>query len=375
MGSKRLMLENGLKNTLDNLIPSHTKFYDLMCGAGFVSHYVAENFAISVNSYDLQQYSVILTNAVIARTTPIDFHSEFSELLLTIKREILSDQILKKWKTRSSKLKSGTQTFVKVSRNFCEKTETPTPVFNAYGGHYFSPKQARIIDILLGYIPLIEPKKTVFQSAIISTASEVAAAPGHTAQPFQPTKSAVQYIFESWDKDFLKIFEKNLRELCPRHAKTKGLAKKANANKVIQEITKNDLVFIDPPYSNVQYSRFYHVLETIARQEKYEVSGKGRYPPIERRPQSDFSKSSKSREAISDLLKKLSVQGCFVLITFPQEVCSNGLSGKVIREIAKKRFKIEYENIPAKMSSLGGNNEIRDARVRRNELILYLTPK
>ncbi len=47
----------------------------------------------------------------------------------------------------------------------------------------------------------------------------------------------------------------------PMHAKTKGETIVGDALQIAKTLNRSDLVFVDPPYSAVQYSRFYHVLE------------------------------------------------------------------------------------------------------------------
>src|SRR5207245_3922435 len=77
------------------------------------------------------------------------------------------------------------------------------PITNAYGGHYYSPRQAVWIDALRANLPSREPAKTVAHAALIQAASQCAAAPGHTAQPFQPTRTAKRFIEEAWSKDIV----------------------------------------------------------------------------------------------------------------------------------------------------------------------------
>jgi adenine-specific DNA methylase len=84
--------------------------------------------------------------------------------------------------------------------------------------------------------------------------------------------------------------ERAVRLLCPLHAKAKGKTVVGDALKVAKELCKTDLVFVDPPYSAVHYSRFYHVLETVARGNCSTVTGTGRYPPPVERPPSAFSR-------------------------------------------------------------------------------------
>ena len=77
-------------------------------------------------------------------------------------------------------------------RAFCELCDK-YPITKAYGGHYFSPLQAIHIDALLTTLPITN--KNTLLASLIHAASECAASPGHTAQPFQPTKTAKKYLF------------------------------------------------------------------------------------------------------------------------------------------------------------------------------------
>lgn len=147
---------------------------------------------------------------------------------------------------------------------------------------------------------------------------------------------------------------------------------------VVETLDASDLVIIDPPYSDVQYSRFYHVLEAIARANSetapLAVSGVGRYPPASERPRSDFSLKSQSKSAIEDLLDALADVGCRAIITFPAARCSNGLSGAQIARIAKSQFKVQTKTVKGRFSTLGGNGTTRAARTASAELIISLTP-
>jgi hypothetical protein len=130
------------------------------------------------------------------------------------------------------------------------------------------------------------------------------------------------------------------------------------------------------------------VLETIARGKCGKVEGVGRYPVLSERPQSSFSNAGQSLEALDNLLKKLSEKEATVIFTFPKGDCSNGLSGKIITNTAKKYFSISKKSrthhhvVKGKFSTLGGNNklklkndEVKTSRVTSEELILLLMPK
>jgi hypothetical protein len=66
-------------------------------------------------------------------------------------------------------------------------------------------------------------------------------------------------------------------------------------------------------------------------------------------------------------------------VTFPAHECSNGLSGEVVRELAREHFKVKEKLVQSKFSTLGGVDvEIGNGRAARRaaeELMLTLSPK
>jgi len=376
MGSKRSMLRNGLGDLLLEQTPLFDRFVDLFAGAGFVSWFVAERIDKPVLAVDLQRYSTILTEAVISRTNPLDVEFLKEDWISTTKKKRNSSYLWKKAKNLSNK-NLLVKLFVNQARKLCEEISTIGPIWNAYGGHYFSPTQALTFDYLLSNLPEDYDERIVCLAACISTASECVASPGHTAQPFQPTKGAGKYILDSWQQDPLERCKTNIENLCNKFAKVKGSVVTGDSQNVISQLNSRDLVFMDPPYSNVQYSRFYHVLETIARcNTKISVTGVGRYPALEERPQSKFSNTGQAKDALKALLKGVAEKGSTIIFTFPSGNSSNGLSGEYIKFIASEWFHINNKNkIEGQFSSLGGNNGNRKARNKSSELILLLTPK
>jgi adenine-specific DNA-methyltransferase len=256
----------------------------------------------------------------------------------------------------------------------------PGVITRAYGGHYFSPAQACWIDCFLETLPIKIAQKNVALAALIDAASQSAASPGHTAQPFQPTRGARKYLETSWKVDLPSKVALGLKSLASIHAIQIGVSKVADANKAALQVQEGDLVFLDPPYSGVHYSRFYHVLETIARMECGEVSGVGRYPPPSERPRSLYSMRGEAVEALDDLLATIADRGGKAIVTFPDHECSNGLSGESIVDMSAEYFRINIKEVDSKFSTLGGNvlplgKAGRGGRQYRSELILVLDPK
>jgi hypothetical protein len=147
------------------------------------------------------------------------------------------------------------------------------------------------------------------------------------------------------------------------------------ANAAASAARKGDLVFLDPPYSAVHYSRFYHVLETIARGTCGDVSGVGRYPPPDERPSSDYSMKGTARDAMSSLLARLAEREARVVLTFPQGPASNGIDGEELLVTCREWFDVDAKVIASRFSTLGGTEADRGARRRTGELIARLVPR
>lgn len=371
MGSKRVMLHNGLGEVLTHEIADAGRFVDLFAGSSAVAVHVAQNHPVPVLAFDLQSYSALLAGAVITRRSKLDWQTAWqnwqhrARLRLRQKRIPVAPVV--------------TRAVVDELRRWCgNQTGLIT---RAYGGHYFSAKQAVSLDALRSTLPRNEAKRTVALAALIQAGSECAAAPGHTAQPFQPTRTAKQYIEEAWSIDIIERTGELFACLADQVALRVGSASVRDANLAARGLREGDLAFIDPPYSGVHYSRFYHVLETIARGASGEVSGAGRYPSQELRPRSRYSLRAESESALEDLLATVATRRAKAILTFPDHDCSNGLSGQAVREMARRYFRLREQFVVSRFSTLGGTGDDRDdeggraARQPANELILVLVPR
>ena len=374
MGSKRAMLRNGLGDIIRREAQQSERIVDLFCGAGSVSWFAAQNTMRPVLAVDLQHYAVVLSDAVIARDFTINAVEIATTWLDQVIRERNRSQLWRSASALEQRIES-TQELATEARLLCESPSAVGPTWSAYGGHYFSPSQALTFDYLLRHLPEEGPKRSACLAAIATAASRCAAAPGHTAQPFKSTGAAAKYLRKSWGRDPITICENVLQDICGRHAQVTGEAHVSDALHMATNLLPTDLVIVDPPYSSVQYSRFYHVLETMVRGKTSTVSGIGRYPPLHERPQSDFSKKSTSRQALDNLVGTLSSSGATVVLTFPDEECSNGLSGDIVREVISAYYNSEETTVAQRFSTLGGNNRKRSSRKESNELIILLRPR
>jgi adenine-specific DNA-methyltransferase len=374
MGSKRAMLLNGLGTVIEREISTSKRFVDLFAGSAAVANHVAQNYDMPVLATDLQSYSVVLANAILCR-----------------RRMLKHREIWRSWYSNARKYVARVGWMPSVSypltrgvvtrhRLWCEK-RAMCPLTAAYGGHYFSAKQAIWIEALRNTLPKSGTARSAALAALIQAASQCVASPGHTAQPFQPTRSALPFLQAAWTRSVASRTKSNFAQIAKSVSRQKGVAKRIDANVAARELKRTDLVFIDPPYSGVHYSRFYHVLESIAQNRCGMVSGVGRYPPSHLRPRSRYSVQTEAQFALDQLLHRISVRGAKVILTFPNHKCSNGLSGCVVQKIAARHFYVTTKVVASRFSTLGGTSAGsaisggRDARLSARELVLTLTPR
>lgn len=350
-----------------------SRFVDLFSGSGSVAHFVAENTDLPVLSVDLQHYSAALAACITERNEAASESPVVLSWTESVRTALAKDVTYDALAEPIGRLGKAT---VLRARKKADLVSGKFFITRHYGGHYFSPQQAYVLDLLYATLPTQRAQRTLGLAALLRTASACAAAPGHTAQPFQPTEKLLPYIKNAWSRDVLTECQKQVEMLAKRHARTMGRAVSADASEIVSELEAGDLVFCDPPYSAVQYSRFYHVLEGIAQGGWPEVSGAGRSPDREFRESSDFSMKSQATVAMTELLAKLRERSCRVIITFPDAEASNGLSGKDIVDIASSQWRVTEQYVDSVHSTLGGsaNGGTRGGRRVLQEAVLLLEP-
>lgn len=372
MGSKRWQLQNGLGRQLRKVVRPGDSFVDLFAGSGSVSWFVATQLDASVTAVDLQHYAAALSGAVIERTRRVNADRLVTSWIEPVRSIEISMQGVIEQERRArigSLSKSAVERIRSIAAGYSQ------PFVRAYGGHYFSLEQSSQIQRLRDSLPARKPDATVCLAALISAASRCSASPGHTAQPFQPTEKALPHIQSIWNRNLLDEVESALRGIASQHATRAGQALVAEANSYAETLMGGEVVFVDPPYSAAQYSRFYHVLEGIAIGGFSAVSGAGRSPALADRRRSEFSTVSGARTAFAELLSILGRKRARVIVTFPQERASNGVSGEEVVDLAREWFDVDTVVSSASFSTLGGNGEGRSARHRANEMIITMFPK
>jgi len=153
-----------------------------------------------------------------------------------------------------------------------------------YGGVYFSYRQAVCIDTILRGINkcIHEQNRDLFIAALLSTASDIVGTVGKQfAQPLKArdSKGVIKktvYNKAAKDKtlDVMALFWEWLDKYInlPRTDFT-HIVEKNDYIDCLNSLPENvSTIYADPPYTRDHYSRFYHVLETMALRDEPELS-------------------------------------------------------------------------------------------------------
>ncbi len=95
-----------------------------------------------------------------------------------------------------------------------------------------------------------------------------------------------------------------------------------DSNELVKSL-KCDVVYIDPPYSSRQYSRFYHVLENITKWNKPKLYGEALKPKEEN--MSEYCRSG-AKERFTDLIKNIDAK--YIIVSYNNTYNSKSSSSK-----------------------------------------------
>lgn len=121
-------------------------------------------------------------------------------------------------------------------------------------------------------------------------------------------------------KDIRSAFKFELVE--PIDTKNSIEIYRMDSNELARKV-KADVAFVDPPYNSRQYSRFYHVLETITKWDKPILSGTAMKPPEEN--MSNYCRNS-AANSFADLINNLNVK--YIVVTYNNTYDSKSTSSK-----------------------------------------------
>lgn len=217
-----------------------------------------------------------------------------------------------------------------------------------YAGSYFGVRQALTIDELRqnAEFALEAGRLTDWQyaaalTAIMSAASAAAHSAGkHFAQPLNAGRLRNQLFLSGRLLQDRRIDIKQAFATACDAINAQAVAADVGhrawhgpAESVVAADEAADLYYLDPPYTAQQYSRFYHVLETICTYEYPQLFENGAlttglYPST--RYKSAFSSKRKAPAAFQTIINAARASGAAVAISYSQSAAASGGNARMI---------------------------------------------
>lgn len=242
-------------------------------------------------------------------------------------------------------------------------TRMPYALFTILYRHtYFGLRQCIELDSLRYAIACAPARhRSFYMWALFRAASHCAAAPGHFAQYLTPrdatnTRLIAKYRHRGIWSRFVSEYGALTIPEC-RSRQENAVFTESASTFVSRLPTRLDgervVVYADPPYSRAQYSRYYHVLETLALYDYPQIDHKGRYR--EGRFNTDFSRAGRVEHAIEDFISRVAAASLPLFLSYP----SNGLfvqrGGDIMEVLGKYYSRVRcIGEHPMEHSTLGG---------------------
>jgi len=195
-------------------------------------------------------------------------------------------------------------------------------------------------------------------SSWLTAASVVLNAPGHTAQFMRPgTAAAHARIMKAWNRSVWDAFAAALELSNPIGSfewRNENDVFVGDALELINSTSPENLgaVYADPPYTKDQYSRFYHLYETLYKYDFPDSTGAGRNRSD--RFSTGFSLKSGVAASFHSLARNVARIDVPLVISYPSEGLLSA-TGNSVAQIASQYFsKVDVLSIDAQHSSMGG---------------------
>jgi adenine-specific DNA-methyltransferase len=205
-----------------------------------------------------------------------------------------------------------------------------------YSNAYFSLAQAAEIDSIRFALDMLRGRGAITGTefdwgllALGHAALRVANTTGHFAQFLTPSEKNLTRVSSQFSREVFGEWRNSLFAMKPIGTsdwRRANMATRSDSETLLRKLVRSNdvgVVYCDPPYTDDQYSRFYHVWETLVLYDYPALTGKGRYRPG--RFVTDFSLRSKVVDAFRSLIDEVAGTGADIVLSYP----SNGLLHEV----------------------------------------------
>lgn len=323
MGNKNKLLDFIIPE-IEKITTSKSIVCDLMSGTNCIGYALKSRYTIYAN--DVQKYSECIAKALIENN------------LVIINKKSCKEDLEENYK----------KNLREMEYNFFYKT---------YSDTYFSDLQCKDIDSIRFAIEQIndENKKSLYLTALMSVMCKVQSTTGHFAQYMPKDHKRIIPLrnMNVWNEfidkceDFKKIINNNMNN------KSFNLDYKKLIK--LEEMKNVETFYLDSPYSGEQYSRFYHILETVVKYDNPDVSYKAKYRND--RFMSDFCYKSKVSNEFENIIKYCKTNNSNLVISYSNK---GVISCEKLEELCRKYYNnVEVKTYDYKHSTQGkGNNEL-----------------
>lgn len=225
-----------------------------------------------------------------------------------------------------------------------------------YASNYYGIRQALEIDCLIRLIHtrFSDWSDSLYACLFYAMKETVFSKDGHMAQPLSPEKNQTK-LFTQRGKPVLELFLKKLREhtalRAPRYREENQVFHADFEELLTPERFQNvGLVYADPPYTDMQYSRYYHLLNIAANYDYPALTrtGKGGFTKglyTEGRYQSKLSQRREAKKSLEKLISFCAETGTNLALSYAyprdrktQAVDRYTVSIEELEQLAQKYF-------------------------------------
>lgn len=381
MGSKRNLIDFVIQSINQVMEPKDSRLYDLFGGTAVVS--AAFRNIIPVTCNDIQIYTSVLAKTYLENKEWNQFPEDFIQKTINE----ISSRIEEKINTYGFKFSYDQginfNQFLELEKNqkllIEENFNDEFHLFTKYySGTYLSYNQCIEIDSIISILHSERIKNSFLFNLCLSSLMFAMAyttiGTGHYAQYREPEEGNMEDILIYRTRKVLPLFQKKLNELIEYFNQIGATEFQHNYTtndylEILDNLEENAIVYADPPYQFVHYSRFYHLIETLVRYDYPEIGHKGRYRKD--RHQSPFCQKSNVEKAFIEMFERINNRRAKLLLSYS----NNGMiSLERIIELGNQQlreYQINVETLDYLHKTMGRRD---DSHREVEELIITMIP-